>query len=248
MTTKYVLENGQVLEAIAQGHTTRYLFGVGLIGEQTDSWAYDLQDGMNTPRQLVGASVAVTYSAAYTPWGDTLESHGTGNFSFGCLGGLMDQATGLLYVGNGQYYDPSTGRFMNRSVNSDSANPYVPWGGEPSAAFMAPVALLSLLFSRKKKRGKLDTIIVLVVLGVIAVGLSVSLAGCSQPLSTPLGPGTLTVQPTTNGSSTPSYTATILIPAPTNTPTETPVVCTGLVTTGLHAQMFYNAVALNQGS
>ncbi len=40
-----------------------------------------------------------------------LEIHGTGNFSFGYLGGLMDTSTGLLYMGNGQYYDPSTGRF-----------------------------------------------------------------------------------------------------------------------------------------
>ena len=24
----------------------------------------------------------------------------------------MDAATGLLYVGNGQYYDPATGRFL----------------------------------------------------------------------------------------------------------------------------------------
>jgi RHS repeat-associated protein len=120
VTTEYVLDNGQILEAIAQGHTTRYLYGVGLIGEQTDGWAYDLQDGTNTPRQLVVASAAITFSAAYTPWGDTLESHGTGNFSFGYFGGLMDAATGLLYAGNGQYYDPSTGRFLNHSANPDS--------------------------------------------------------------------------------------------------------------------------------
>ncbi len=45
------------------------------------------------------ASAAITYSAAYTPWGDTLESHGTGNFSVGYFGGLLDAATGLLYTG-----------------------------------------------------------------------------------------------------------------------------------------------------
>jgi hypothetical protein len=57
-----------------------------------------------------------------------MESNGTGNFSFGYLGGLMDTATNLIYVGNGQYYDPTTGRFLNRNVNSNSTNPYVPWG------------------------------------------------------------------------------------------------------------------------
>jgi len=35
--------------------------------------------------------------------GDTLETYGTGNFTYGYFGGVMDAATGLLYVGYGQY-------------------------------------------------------------------------------------------------------------------------------------------------
>jgi RHS repeat-associated protein len=108
----------------------------------------------------------VTYSARYTPWGDTLESNGVGNFSIGYMGGLMDTATGLLYVGNGQYYDPGTGRFLNRNAKPDQTNPYVPWGGNPSSAFMAPLALLWLIYSRKRKRGKMDTFVILLVLDV----------------------------------------------------------------------------------
>ena len=175
VTTEYVVDNGQVLEAIAQGHTTRYLYGVGLIGEQTDSWAYDLADGTNTPRQLVDASAAVTFAARYTPWGDTLESHGTGNFSSGYFGALMDQGTGLLYVGNGQYYDPTTGRFLDRS-NPNSTNPYVPWGGNPSAAFMAPLVLLPLLYSRGKKGSKWATFLVVLLFSLTA-GLYISACG-----------------------------------------------------------------------
>ena len=129
VTTQYVLDNGQVLEATTEGQTTRYLYGLGLIGEQTGTWAYSLADGTNTPRQLADGEAQITFAARYTPWGDTLESSGTGNFSFGYLGGLMDGATGLLYVGNGQYYDPATGRFLNRGADSNRANPYVPWGG-----------------------------------------------------------------------------------------------------------------------
>ena len=109
--------------------------------------------------------------------GNTLESNGIGNFSIGYLGGLMDTATGLLYVGNGQYYDPGTGRFLNRNTKPDQTNPYVPWGGNPSAAFMAPLALLWMIYSRKKKRGKLDMFIILLVLGV---AVSMSLAGCEN--------------------------------------------------------------------
>ncbi len=41
----------------------------------------------------------------------------------------MDSATGLLYVGNGQYYDPATGRFLNRNARPNQAHPYVPWNG-----------------------------------------------------------------------------------------------------------------------
>lgn len=60
--------------------------------------------------------------------GDTLERNGTGNFQFGYpsialragFGALMDEVTGLLYVGNGQYYDPSTGRFLTRNANPNS--------------------------------------------------------------------------------------------------------------------------------
>ena len=128
-----------------------------------------------SPRQLVNASGAVTFAARYTPWGDTLESSGTGNISIGYLGGLMDTATGLLYMGNGNYYDPSTGRFLNRNVNPNGTNPYVPWGGNPTGAVITPLALLSLVYTRKKKRGTLDTIIILLVLGV---SLSLGLTAC----------------------------------------------------------------------
>ena len=54
-----------------------------------------------------------------------MESYGSGDMSFGCFGGLMDAATGLLYVGNGQYYDPRTGRFLTREARPGNANPYV---------------------------------------------------------------------------------------------------------------------------
>ncbi|HTP00310.1 MAG TPA: hypothetical protein VMJ64_02980 [Anaerolineales bacterium] len=43
---------------------------------------------------LVGGTAEITYSAGYTPWGDMLESHGSGNFSIGYYGGLLDAATG----------------------------------------------------------------------------------------------------------------------------------------------------------
>ncbi len=151
VTTRYELDNGRVLAATSADLTTTYLYGLGPIGELTDSWAYTLPDGSNAPRQLVDASSEITLVSSYTPWGDTLSVNGTGSFTWGYYGGIMDTATGLLYVGNGQYYDPSTGRFLNRNVRPDQTNPYVPWKQDPSGALMAPLALLALVYSRKKK-------------------------------------------------------------------------------------------------
>jgi len=145
----------------------------------SDVWAYGLPDGTGTQRQLVDPQGEITLAASYTPWGDTLAVSGTGAFTFGYFGGVMDTATGLLYVGNGQYYDPSTGRFLNRSLNPGSANPYVPVppsgmlreGGEPTGALIAPLVLLAMLYSRKKRRGKLDMLIILLVL-CVGVGMT----------------------------------------------------------------------------
>ena len=36
------------------------------------------------------------------------------------LGRVLDVTTGLLYVGNGQYYDPNTGRFLSRDAKPNN--------------------------------------------------------------------------------------------------------------------------------
>jgi hypothetical protein len=75
-------------------------------------------------------------------------------------------------VGNGQYCDPATGRFLDRNAKPEQTNPYMPWGN-PASALMAPLALLSLLYSRKKKRGKIDTLVIALVL-CLGVGMSLA--------------------------------------------------------------------------
>ena len=76
---------------------------------------------------MTDAAGEVTYSGRYTSWGDTLEDSGTGNLTFGYFGDLMDTATRLLYVVDGQYYDPSTGRFLTRNTKPNQSNPYLPF-------------------------------------------------------------------------------------------------------------------------
>jgi len=169
----YVMDGDSPLSAESAGNTTFYLYGLGAIGEKTTSWAYSLPDGTNTPRQLSNSNGEVTLTARYTPWGDTLELNGTGNFAFGYFGGVIDAATGLIYVGNGQYYDPQTGRFLTRDAKPNNSNPYVPW--DPSGAIIAPLGIVALFAGRKKKGSKLGTFLVLLlVLG--SVGMT--LAGC----------------------------------------------------------------------
>jgi RHS repeat-associated protein len=137
VTTQYVMDGNNPLMATSNGNNTTFLYGLGAVAEKTTTWNYALPDGGNTPRQLTDADGEVTLATRYTPWGDTLELNGTGNFTFGYFGGLMDEATGLLYVGNGQYYDPATGRFLTRDANSTSPNPYVPF--DPTGFLLAPL-------------------------------------------------------------------------------------------------------------
>jgi len=123
---------------------------LGPIAEQTTGWSYSLTDATSTPRQLTDAVGNVTFAARYrvaprrgTPWGGALESYGTGSLSYGYFGGLtlapparagVDAATGLIYIGDGQYYDPATGRFLTRG-NSAAQIPTPP--GMPPARSLA---------------------------------------------------------------------------------------------------------------
>ncbi len=192
-TTRYQLDNGQTLAAIEGDSSTFYLYGRGVIGTFSTEWSYILQDGAGSMRQLAKPDGAVALSVSYTPWGDTLEVYGTGMLDIGYLGGVYDAGTGLIYMGNGQYYDPSTGRFLTRGANADQSNPYVPWSGDPSGMLIAPLALLALVFGRKKNRTKLDHFVILVVIG-LSIGLSVSACGVETP----------TVQPTAIPIATPT--------------------------------------------
>lgn len=116
--------------------TTTVLYGLGPIAEQTNEWNYVLNDGIHIPRQLTDMSSEVTMSVRYNPWGKPIETEGIGNFEASFVGTLIDATTGLIYVGNGQYYDPETGRFLTRGVNPNGTNPYVPF--DPISLLLAP--------------------------------------------------------------------------------------------------------------
>jgi hypothetical protein len=126
-------------------------------------------------------------------------------------------------VGNGQYYDPATGRFLTRDVNPNSTNPYMPFN--PIGVIVGPLGLLSLFYTRKKKGSKTGTFLVLL---IVLGGVGVTLAACQTTESgydititaSPTQPNSynVTATPTTTPSSTPSPTDT---PLPTITATCT---------------------------
>jgi|GEM_PF-2063871 len=231
LTTQYELDGGRVLSADAAGNVTYYLYGLGPIGELTDAWSYSLPDGAGTPRQLTDAAGEVTFAVSYTPWGDTLETFGTGRFTQGYFGGMMDSATGLLYVGNGQYYDPATGRFLTRDARPGQNNPYIPV--DPTGALLGPLALLALAYGRKKSRGKWDTLVILLVL---SLSLGVGLAACGSEMGivvTPVGDVDAVVSwiPKDNGDLAASLTLVGNLPGANGTPERTVILtCWGTLT------------------
>jgi hypothetical protein len=104
-------------------------------------------------------------------------------FAFGYFGGLMDTATGLIYVGNGQYYDPSTGRFLTRNANPNSPNPYVPF--DPTGLLLGPLGLLAVFYAGRRSKKSAPYVVFLIVL--VALPMSVSLA-CGSGGSAPAEP------------------------------------------------------------
>ncbi len=217
VTTHYTLDNGQALKATVEDQTTFYLYGLGPIAELTDAWSYSLSDSSNTPRHMTDAGGKVTLTASYTPWGDLLSIEGEGGFTWGYFGGMMDTATGLIYLGNGQYYDPQTGRFLTRNARPDQGNPYVPWQGNPSGALISPLALLALIYGRKRKRSKWDMLVILLVFGAT---MGMSLSACNG--STTITVNNSTATATVVIASTPSPKGTQLSITITATPVSDP--------------------------
>jgi len=56
----------------------------------------------------------VLLSVRFTPWGELLDQTGNGKLTSGYLDGMLNAATGLIYVGNWLYYDPAAGQFISR--------------------------------------------------------------------------------------------------------------------------------------
>jgi 3D (Asp-Asp-Asp) domain-containing protein len=137
---------------------------------------------------------------------------------------LMDEATGLIYIGNGNYYDPATGRFLNRDANPNNSNPYVPF--DPMGALFAPLGLTALVYGSKKKGSKWAILLVILSFAVVT-GMTLSACGPGgsdgngNPPTVPPGTPTPGGSGTDNGDGTPTPGA----------PSVTPISCPAAPTT-----------------
>ena len=175
-TTRYVLENGNQLSTVIDGSSVLYLYGNEVVGTYNGLWSYILPDGYGSPRQFNSEDGSISLSVSYSPWGDTLEIYGSGDMYLGYLGEVYDAGTGLIYMGNGVYYDPETGRFINHIGNTEQSILNSALSSDPTAMLIAPMTLLLLLFRRRKTRNKFENILMILF-------MTISLIACMTMVS-----------------------------------------------------------------
>lgn len=123
----------------------------------------------------------------------------------------MDAATGLMYVGNGQYYDPATGRFLTRDALPGSTNPYAPWGVNPLGLLLGAGIVVGLY---RRKHGKFSKYGNLALFFVFILTTNMILTACCPTPQEPSSEPTPPVEPA------PTPTPTL---PPTQPPTNPPV-------------------------
>jgi RHS repeat-associated protein len=125
------------------GSSTAYLYGhdgclavsdamltTSLLAKESTAWAWHLNDGLGSVRQLADSAGDVTLAQGYTPFGVLLWSEGSGASAYGFTGEQWDAEVELLYL-RARYYEPEVGRFMQRDVwqgdhlRPQSLHPYV---------------------------------------------------------------------------------------------------------------------------
>ncbi|MCC6191225.1 MAG: hypothetical protein IT318_19560 [Anaerolineales bacterium] len=114
LPTTYTLDLAAGLTQVLADGSFTYLYGNGRIAQYDGAnYEYFLPDALGSVRQLADESGDVTLAWRYEPYGDVLESVGTGETSYGYTGESFDEVTGLLYL-RARFYSGSQGRFMAR--------------------------------------------------------------------------------------------------------------------------------------
>ena len=118
VTTDYVLDPAagltQVLVESTGGESTTYLYGHDLLAQyDSGTWAYHVNDGLGSVRQLVDAAGEVQRAQSYDPFGNLLSASGSVGSAYGFTGEQEDASAGLVFL-RARYMQPSTGRFISK--------------------------------------------------------------------------------------------------------------------------------------
>jgi len=109
----YTLDLNAGLTQVLSDGTNAYLYGLGRLSENEGGVnEYYLGDALGSVRQLANNNGEITLSKSYEPYGDALQSLGTGVTDYGFTGETTD-ANGLIYL-RARYYSPEQGRFITR--------------------------------------------------------------------------------------------------------------------------------------
>jgi RHS repeat-associated protein len=133
VTTAYVLDPAagltQVLQETTAGQTTSYMYGHDLLAQyDSGTWAYHVNDGLGSVRQLADPAGQVVQSHSFSPFGVPLG--GSGGEPYGFTGEQWDASAGLVFL-RARYYAPATGRFLSKDLWTgdqlwpQALNPYV---------------------------------------------------------------------------------------------------------------------------
>ena len=131
--------------------TTKYIYGNGLIGEETNgSFKIYHFDFRGSTIAITNASGTITDTFAYDTYGKLISRTGTSNVIFGYNGrdGVVTDSNGLIYM-RARYYSPDMRRFINADIipgeisNAITLNRYAYANGNP-VSFVDPFGLWSL--------------------------------------------------------------------------------------------------------
>ncbi|MEY2493785.1 MAG: hypothetical protein QOJ45_277 [Verrucomicrobiota bacterium] len=145
-TTHYIFNPRPALDQLLvkilpDGTVTHYIYGIGLIGEQTGSnYRVYHYDSRGSTVAMTDASGAVIGRASYGAYGEVLQKDAalTTSFLFNGQYGVQTDESGLLYM-RARYYSPLIKRFINQdsvlgSINSSaSLNRFAYANGDPAS-------------------------------------------------------------------------------------------------------------------
>ncbi len=115
VTESYTLDLNYWLTQVLTDGTNTYLYGNGRIAQYNAGGSeYFLGDALGSVRQLADAAGAVTLANTFQPFGQVMQSAGTGSSQYGFTNEWMD-VSGLVYL-RARYFAPQSGRFLTKDV------------------------------------------------------------------------------------------------------------------------------------